>query len=61
MLLYEEINKLPNDEKLLLKERYFLDKTQSETAKILGINQVQVSRNEQKILKKLKNNLCKTA
>lgn len=61
MMLYEEINKLTNDEKLLLKERYFLDKTQSETAKILGINQVQVSRNEQKILKKLKNNLCKVA
>ena len=61
MMLYDEINKLTNDEKILLKERYFLDKTQSETAKILGINQVQVSRNEQKILKKLKNNLCKTA
>lgn len=61
MMLYEEINKLPSDERKLLKERYFLDKTQSETAKILGINQVQVSRNEQKILKKLKNNLCKIA
>lgn len=61
MMLYEEINKLPSDERKLLKERYFLDKTQSETAKILGINQVQVSRNEQKILKKLKNNLCKVA
>ena len=61
MMLYEEINKLPIDERKLLKERYFLDKTQSETAKILGINQVQVSRNEQKILKKLKNNLCKVA
>lgn len=61
MMLYEEINKLSSDERKLLKERYFLDKTQSETAKILGINQVQVSRNEQKILKKLKNNLCKVA
>lgn len=61
MMLYEEINKLSSDERKLLKERYFLDKTQSETAKILGINQVQVSRNELKILKKLKNNLCKVA
>ena len=61
MMLYEEINKLSSNERKLLKERYFLDKTQSETAKILGINQVQVSRNEQKILKKLKNNLCKVA
>ena len=32
MMLYEEINKLPSDERKLLKERYFLDKTQSETA-----------------------------
>jgi len=61
MMLQSEIEKLSNDEKKLLNERYFLDKTQKETAQILGINQVQVSRNEKKILKKLKNNLCKVA
>ena len=61
IMLYDEINKLTKEEKKLLTERYFFDKTQSEIANILGINQVQVSRNEQKILKKLKNNLCKTA
>jgi len=61
MMLKSEIEKLSNDEKKLLNERYFLDKTQKETAQILGINQVQVSRNEKKILKKLKNNLCKVA
>ena len=55
--LYNELDKLDESEKLLLKSRYFLDKTQQETAELLGINQVQVSRNEKKILKKLKNNM----
>ncbi len=55
--LKEEINKLDNHEKELIKYRYFEDKTQDETSKILGISQVKVSRNETKILKKLKNNL----
>ena len=54
MLLNEEINKLSNDEKDLVKIRYFNDRTQSETASILGTSQVQVSRNEKKILSKLK-------
>ena len=60
MLLHEELNKLPNGERMLLIERYFNDKTQSEIAQIMGVNQVQVSRSEKKILKKLKNNLCRT-
>ena len=55
--LYNELDKLDESEKLLLQSRYFFDKTQQETAEILGINQVQVSRNEKKILKKLKNNM----
>lgn len=59
MLLHDEIEKLPNDEKRLLMERYFYDKTQNEIAKLMGVNQVQVSRCEKKILKKLKNNLCR--
>ena len=59
MLLHDEIEKLPNDEKRLLMERYFYDKTQSEISKLMGVNQVQVSRCEKKILKKLKNNLCR--
>ena len=32
----------------------------TEIAKRYGTNQVQISRNEKKILKKLKNNICKT-
>lgn len=55
--LKEEINKLENNEKELIKYRYFEDKTQDETSKILGISQVKVSRNETKILQKLKSNL----
>ena len=55
--LEQEIEKLPEDEQRLLKYRYYLDQTQQEVADNLGINQVQVSRNEKKILKKLKNAL----
>lgn len=59
-LLREEIDSLTQEEQKLINYRYFQDKTQSEIAELLGINQVKVSRNEQKILKKLKNNLCKS-
>ena len=49
------IEKLPEREKKLIIMRFYRDKTQSETAKILGISQVQVSRLEMKILEKFKN------
>lgn len=49
------INDLENDEKNIIVCRYFKDLTQSETAKVLGMSQVKVSRYEQKTLKKLKN------
>ncbi len=49
------IEKLPEREKKLIIMRFYRDKTQSETAKILGISQVQVSRLETKILEKFKN------
>ena len=55
--LRNEINKLPDDEKKLILSRYYNDMTQSEVSKELGISQVQVSRNETKILQKLKTNL----
>lgn len=54
------INNLSKDESSIIKMRYFEDMTQKEVASFLGTNQVQISRKEQKILKKLKNNLCKT-
>lgn len=59
-LLQEGLNALTKEEQELINYRYFQDKTQSEIAQIWGTNQVKISRNEQKILKKLKNNLCKT-
>ena len=43
--------------KKLIYARYYEELTQSETSSILGMSQVQVSRNESKILKKLRNNL----
>ena len=55
--LREEIDKLSEDEKKLLKTRYYDEFTQMETSKKLGISQVQVSRNETKILQKLKSRL----
>ena len=56
--LRDELNKLSVFEKKLIEKRYMNDMTQQQTAKQLGISQVQVSRNEQKILVKLKNKLA---
>ena len=58
--LKEGLATLSKEELELINLRYFEDRTQSETANFLGTNQVQISRNEQKVLKKLKNNLCGT-
>ncbi len=55
--LKQELTKLDSAELELLKNRYFDDKTQTETASDLGMTQVQVSRKEQKVLTKLRNNL----
>ena len=55
--LRDEINKLQEPDRTILKMHYFLDKTQSEIATYLGINQVQVSRIETKVLKKMRNNM----
>ena len=59
ILLNDTIATLDKNEQQLINLRYFKDKTQSETAKYLNINQVQVSRNEAKILKKLKKTIYK--
>ncbi len=48
------ISSLNEREQKIIILRYFRDKTQGEVAKILGVSQVQVSRLEMKILKKLK-------
>ena len=48
---------LPGLERQLLELRYFKDKTQAQTARELGITQVQVSRLERKILGQLRKKL----
>ncbi len=57
MDLRNEIMKLSEEEKQLLFHRYYQDSTQMETAQVLGMSQVQVSRKEGKILQKLRNQL----
>lgn len=57
MTVEQLLNSLTKEEKLLITSRYFDDKTQVETAKLLGISQVQVSRLEKKILLKLRKNV----
>ena len=50
MLLKQLIDELPEQEKILIRLRYYEDQTQAQIAKKLGISQVQVSRMEKKIL-----------
>lgn len=51
------IEKLDDTEQKIIKLRYFSDKTQSDTAKALGLTQVQISRMEKSVLKKLREKL----
>ena len=59
-LLKEELKNLTAEEQELIKLRYFEEKTQQEVASYYKTNQVKISRNEQKILKKLKTNIYQT-
>lgn len=52
--LYEEINKLTEKERKLIKMRYYLDMNQDQIAKEFNVSQVQISRLEKKIIEKLK-------
>lgn len=58
LLLKDGLNRLSSEEKVLIENRYDNDYTQSETAKIVGMSQVQVSRKEQKILQKLRSTMA---
>lgn len=49
--LREVMDKLPAQDQVLIRLRFFGGKTQSETAKVLHTTQVQISRRERKILK----------
>ncbi len=54
IMLRDCLNALSSEEKEIIENRYMKDYTQSETSKIIGISQVQVSRKEQKALQKLR-------
>lgn len=62
-LLLEEIEKLPEREKLIMQMRFGLsgykEKTQKEVADEVGISQSYISRLEKRILKRIKSNLEK--
>ncbi len=52
--LKEAFSYLSLDEKELVINRYYKDLTQKDVAKLMGVNQVYVSRLEKKVLKKMK-------
>lgn len=56
--LKAELENLSEGERRIIELRYFGDYTQSEIANYLNMSQVQVSRSEQKILKKIKTNIA---
>ena len=54
LALRQCMEKLSENDRTLIVLRYFRNKTQSETAQLLGMTQVQVSRRERKILNELR-------
>ena len=55
--LRESIDQLPEKERMTILLRYFKGLTQEQTARILGVSQVQVSRLERRGLKRLRESL----
>lgn len=55
--LKEALSSLDNKSRQIILLRYFKDKTQVQVAKMLGINQVQVSRIEKKVLAEMRKKL----
>lgn len=53
-----ELEKLSEEERKIIQARYYEDMSQKEVGNILGMYQVEVSRKEKKILKKLKDNIA---
>ncbi len=54
LMLVERVKTLPQRERQIIVLRYFLEKTQEETASLLGISQVHVSRIERKVLQQMR-------
>ena len=59
IILSGMLKDLPPREKKIIILRYFRDRTQSEVAAVLGVSQVQISRLENKIIAKLRENFDK--
>lgn len=57
LALRQAMEELTDREKKIIFMRYFQNKTQTEIAKELGVSQVQISRLEKKVLKKMRSNL----
>jgi len=57
LALYQCINQLDEREKKIILLRYFKDLTQTKTADIMGVSQVQISRIESRAIDKLKRKL----
>lgn len=57
LFLEEILGKLTREDRELILQRYFQDKTQSAIAKEMGVSQVQISRREKKILKEIREKL----
>lgn len=55
--LMQALDSLSQQERKLIEYRYFNGKTQCETAELLGVSQVQISRKEKAVLKKLRERL----
>ena len=57
LLIENELSQLSEFDRSLIDYRYYLGYTQSETASLLGISQVKVSRQEKLILNRIKDNI----
>lgn len=57
LALRQELKQLNREDALLIEMRFFQEKTQSQTAALLGATQVQISRRERKILRQLRDRL----
>ncbi len=55
--LAQVMEKLGAEERFIINSRYFKGRTQAETASLLGVSQVQISRKEKEILRKLRSML----
>ena len=58
ILLENELSSMDDFDRNLIEYRYYQGYTQSETADVLGVSQVKVSRQEKLILSRMKSNIC---